>query len=79
MNLFEWIRNGVRQAVLLGVSDAVGDIGQPPESEDMAAHLLDVIRNTPGRGNRRRVTGRTKPKRLGRGLTQVQTASEGST
>lgn len=79
MNLFEWIRNGIRHAVLMGVSDAVGDIGQPPEGEDMAAHLLNVIRNTPSRAIQARVPGRDKPKRLGRGLSRVQTASDGST
>ncbi len=35
MNFFAWIREGVRQAVLLGVSDAVEHIGTPPEGEDI--------------------------------------------
>ena len=33
MNLFAWIRDGVKDAVLLGVSDAVGDIGTPADGE----------------------------------------------
>lgn len=28
-NFFQWIREGVRQSVLLGVSDAMGQLGTP--------------------------------------------------
>ena len=45
MNFFSWVRDGVRQAVLLGVSDAVGDIGTPPEGDDIGQRLLQVMRN----------------------------------
>jgi len=44
MNFFSWIRGGVRQAVLLGVSDAVGDIGTPPEGDDISQRLLEALR-----------------------------------
>ena len=30
MNFFNWIREGVRQAVLYGVHDAVGELGPAP-------------------------------------------------
>ena len=42
MNLFAWIRDGVKDAVLLGVSDAVGDIGTPADGEDIRPHLLQA-------------------------------------
>ena len=46
MNFFSWIRDGVRQAVLYGVADAVGDIGTPPNGEDVGQRLLEVIRSS---------------------------------
>jgi len=78
MNFFTWIREGVRQAVLYGVSDAVGDIGTPPNGEDVSQRLLEVIRTSPnaaastaqlagpgaGTGPRR--------KKLGRSLSDIQ-------
>ena len=47
MNFFSWIREGVRQAVLLGVNDAVEHIGTPPDGNDMGQRLLDVVRRYP--------------------------------
>lgn len=73
MNFFSWIRDGVRQAVLMGVSDAVGDIGTPSEGDDISQRLLQAMRNgqpvidapSQDRGPR---------KKLGRSLGQIQTA-----
>ncbi len=45
MNFFNWIRDGVRHAVLLGVSDAVGDIGTPTEGDDIGQRLLQALRS----------------------------------
>jgi hypothetical protein len=33
-NFFEWIRDGVRQSVLLGVSDAIEELGTPAQGEE---------------------------------------------
>ena len=44
MNFFGWIREGVRQAVLMGVSEAVDDLGKPHADDDMSVRLLEVIR-----------------------------------
>ncbi len=46
VNLFTWIREGVRQAVLHGVHDAVGQIGTNSDSDDMSKRLLDLIRQS---------------------------------
>jgi hypothetical protein len=46
VNLFTWIREGVRQAVLHGVHDAVDQIGTNSESDDMSKRLLDLIRQS---------------------------------
>ncbi len=81
MNFFEWIRSGVRQAVLLGVADAVGDIGKPPESEDISRHLLKLLRQestAPSLGKApglpSSVSGR---RRLGRSLNDIQPPAQG--
>jgi hypothetical protein len=77
MNFFHWIRDGVRQAVLLGVSDAVTDLGKPSEDDDISHRLLEVIRNprqalTDERGDDG--AGGVKRRKLGRGLQEVQAA-----
>jgi hypothetical protein len=42
---YGWIRDGVRRAVLLGVSDAVEQLGSPDDQQDISPHLLAVLRN----------------------------------
>lgn len=74
MNFFSWVRDGVRQAVLLGVSDAVGDIGTPPEGDDISQRLLQTIRN-----GQPAITGnRSSRKKLGRSLDQIQATTKAS-
>jgi len=71
MNFFSWIREGVRQAVLLGVNDAVEHIGTPPDGNDMGQRLLDVVRaGTPAPAA---VLTAEPPKRkkLGRSLEEI--------
>jgi hypothetical protein len=79
MNFFTWIRDGVRQAVLLGVTDAVSDIGTPREDDDISHRLLESLRSggptlahetadsNPGRSTQR--------KKLGRSLEQIQASA----
>ncbi len=70
MNFFEWIREAVRRAVLLGVSDAVEDLGTPPDREETRQQLLSVLRgNQPA--SRSRVGTSGKRKKLGRTLTEA--------
>lgn len=81
MNFFTWIREGVRQAVLYGVTDAVGDIGAPPDSEDVSQHLLEVIRtsnaNAAGSTDAPRQIGlQPKRRKLGRSLNDIQAGAE---
>jgi hypothetical protein len=79
MNFFSWMRDGVRQAVLMGVSDAVGDIGTPPEGDDISKRLLQALRSgqpviteapSSDRGASR--------KKLGRSLEQIQATAKAS-
>jgi hypothetical protein len=77
MNFFNWIRDGVRHAVLLGVSDAVNDIGTPASGDDIGRRLLDQVRTSP---TALVSESPSKPdhairKKLGRSLEQIQTAS----
>ncbi len=73
MNFFTWIRDGVRQAVLLGVNDAVEDLGTPASGDDVRHKLLDVIRNGARTDNQTpRLSGGTQRRKLGRSLNQAQ-------
>jgi hypothetical protein len=75
MNFFTWIRDGVRQAVLLGVTDAVSDIGTPREDDDISHRLLETIRSGgPALANESETASTRAPqrKKLGRSLEQIQ-------
>lgn len=80
MNFFEWIRLGVRRAVLLGVADAVGDIGKPPESEDISRRLLELLRQQPANAisgsETPQIAYSPKRRRLGRSLNEIQGLAE---
>jgi hypothetical protein len=70
MNFFDWIREGVRQSVLLGLSDAAGDIGSDKDVEALNQQVRSSIEQgritvDAPKGNR----GRRKA--LGRSLTQI--------
>ncbi|NLX97515.1 MAG: hypothetical protein GXY83_15210 [Rhodopirellula sp.] len=73
-NFFAWLREGVRQAVLLGVSDAVQNIGTPREDDQVGHRLMEMLQQggpataphklaqnsgSPGAGQKRRKLGRT--------------------
>jgi len=73
MNFFHWIRDGVRHAVLLGVSDAVNDIGTPAQGDDIGRRLLEAAQNRPALGKETPATSdRPQRKKLGRSLQQIQ-------
>ena len=42
-NFFNWLREGVRQAVLLGVSDAVETIGTPHDATETNERLQRTL------------------------------------
>lgn len=42
-NFFQWLRDGVRQAVLLGVSDAVETIGTPHNADETNEKLQRTL------------------------------------
>jgi hypothetical protein len=87
MNFFGWIRDGVRQSVLLGVSDAIEQLGSPAATEELhpsVAGFLHVDRNdgasvsggqrltaAPGNSSSSGTSGPKNRKRLGRSLKDI--------
>jgi hypothetical protein len=71
MNFFSWIREGVRQAVLLGVNDAVEHIGTPPDGNDMGQRLLDAVRTTGPSPTAVLTAESPKRRKLGRSLEEI--------
>jgi len=65
-NVFDWIRSGVKQSVLLGFSDALEEVGTPPDGEAVGPALQRAI-ETSGRGKK----STPKRKRLGRSLKDL--------
>ena len=78
MNFFSWIRDGVRQAVLLGVTDAVGDIGTPVEGDDISQRLLQALRTGQPAVIESHSHERVSRKKLGRSLEQIQAQAKAS-
>jgi hypothetical protein len=76
MNFFSWVRDGVRQAVLMGVSDAVGDIGTPPDGDDISHRLLEALRSGEPVITDARSSERGARKKLGRSLEQIQATAK---
>jgi len=80
MTFFNWLREGVRQAVVLGLADAVDDIGNRSKEEDFGPALAQSLRE--------RLTVQTEPtvlesaaphvgarRRLGRSLDGMRKAA----
>ncbi|MBL9122400.1 MAG: hypothetical protein JNG90_02125, partial [Planctomycetaceae bacterium] len=43
MSFYSWIRDGVKRAVLLGVSDAIEQMGAPHEGEEINPRLAALL------------------------------------
>lgn len=78
VNFFSWIRDGVRQSVLLGVSDAVEQLGTPASAEEIHPSVAGLLGpRTPYRGTEGTPTAIARTdgvkKRLGRSLKDLDT------
>ena len=70
MNFFDWLRDGVRQSVILGVSDAVEQIGVPDTEQEVQPTLAALL------GNDTATT--TKPRRKTTTTTTTTATATGS-
>jgi len=72
-NLVLWIREGVKQSVLLGVSDAIEAIGTPENSDDISPRLLEFMKQGGAdSGTKAASGGNGQRKRLGRSLKDLE-------
>jgi hypothetical protein len=87
MSFFQWLREGVRQAVVLGLADAVEDVGTRNQGEDLGPALaqslrerLTVVREPAKEGTVLEskavpVVGATGRRRLGRSIEGLRKAA----
>lgn len=78
-NLFQWIREGVKRSVILGVSDAIDHLGAPPDSEHLQNSLHEFLQHSE-EGSAATATlaapASTKRKRLGRSLRELESKED---
>jgi hypothetical protein len=72
VNFFEWLRDGVRQSVLLGVSDAIEQIGTPADSDDLHPNVAALLQGDAAKSKRSKNSGGRK--RLGKSLKDMDVA-----
>jgi hypothetical protein len=71
LNVFNWIREGVRQSVLAGVSDAIDQMGTTVDGDDLRPRLAEVLRRRSDGATETPVIGETRTRRLGRTLKDL--------
>ena len=77
INFFGWIRDGVKQSVLLGVSDAIETIGTPDDVKGMHPNVAALLRGQPTDStsstgiSRIGGQGTASKKRLGKSLRDI--------
>lgn len=69
VNFFEWLRDGVRQSVLLGVSDAIEQIGTPADSDELHPNVAALFANDAPKSKASNTGGGRK--RLGKSLKEM--------
>jgi hypothetical protein len=85
LGVFEWIREGVRRSILLGVSDAFEQLGSPEDRNELHPQLTLALReaaprmlDAPAAAASTSTRGMSKPerRRLGRSLDQIRSTAE---
>ena len=79
LGLFNWIRDGVKQSVLLGVSDAIDTIGSHEDNRSLNPALLTFAKQPVtmladariDEPIQRKLSGASGRKRLGRSLRDI--------
>ena len=73
VNFFAWLRNGVKQSVLLGVSDAIEDLGVPADADELHPGVAALLQGEQGETKRVGSTAnKGTRKRLGRSLKEIE-------
>jgi hypothetical protein len=79
VNFFAWLRNGVKQSVLLGVSDAIEDLGSPESADNLHPGVAALLRGEDSTATKRVGASGAKAtanrKRLGRSLKDIEPAT----
>ncbi len=79
LNFFGWIREGVKQSVLMGVHDAIDHLGPRPDDDPIGQRLLGFL--APGADSpatRQLPLAGGGRKKLGRSLKDIQAESPSS-
>lgn len=71
LNVFTWIREGVRQSVLAGVSDALDQMGTAADGDDLRPKIAEVLRRQTSTVDAIPAT-EGRPRRLGRSLKDLE-------
>ena len=79
LGLFNWIRDGVKQSVLLGVSEAIDTLGAPEENRTLNPALLSFAKQPVAaqanvrieEPSQRKAPAAPGRKRLGRSLRDI--------
>lgn len=77
LNFFQWLRGAIRQTVLLGVSDAVKQLGTVEESEEVHPQIAGLLAggavadDAAGKSKTTRTRNSTPRKRLGKSLKEI--------
>ena len=71
LNVFNWIREGVRQSVLAGLSDAIDQMGTAVDGDDLRPRLAEELRRQSAVTGDAPVVAESRPRRLGRSLKDL--------
>ena len=76
-NFFEWIREGVKRSVLLGVSDAVETMGTPHDPETSRDKIMTFLQDETEttKAKPKRVTSSKTTRKLGRSISEIHPTS----
>ncbi len=77
-NFFDWLRDGVKQSVILGVNDAVDCLGTPQQNDDVQQRLMGFLQVDSGDSVKRIGSAAPRGKKLGRSLKQIQADAKAS-
>jgi len=82
LGVFDWLREGVRRSILLGVSDAFEQIGTADATADLHPQLANALRSTAPRAlesaeepTAPRNLSKPERRRLGRSLDQIRSTA----